>query len=224
MHILYITALKVPHKTCKKKGLPAQTILICAIVGGLTASLLSTVPLVDAAPVYDYDNGSWTDLYSDNTGTSARSQANVDTSDGKLKLTNSGGGFIAPFYTTGYVRTTSIGAEAGVKIARWGTVTLTRELPPDTSITVQVLDEGNQIYPNSLLAGNETGFTDSVIDISDLALERTAVPGSAKVPRIRLLITLATINTDVTPEVDSVVVSWTTEQGDLSETTLADTA
>ena len=140
-------ALKVPHKTCKKKGLPAQTILICAIVGGLTASLLSTVPLVDAAPVYDYDNGSWTDLYSDNTGTSARSQANVDTSDGKLKLTNSGGGFIAPFYTTGYVRTTSIGAEAGVKIARWGTVTLTRELPPDTSITVQVLDEGNQIYP-----------------------------------------------------------------------------
>ena len=61
---------------------------------------------VKSAPVQDDVAGTWTDGYSDNTGTSSRS--NVDVNSGVLQLTNGSGGFTPPYNTSGYAITTNI--------------------------------------------------------------------------------------------------------------------
>ncbi len=176
---------------------------------------------VRAAPVYDQTNGTWTDSYSDNSGVPTRSDVDVDTSDGKLKLTNAGGGFTPPYYTSGYARTTSI---IPTSVALWGNITFSAETPTGTSINIQVLDEGNTVYSDTLLSGNESGFTSSSIDISSLSVTKIAGNNTAKFARLRLKITLSTTDTNVTPAIDSLVLSWIVSQGDTSASTLANTA
>ena len=172
-----------------------------------------------AAPVYNHTLGTWTDGYSDNTGLGTRSQVNVDTSDGKLKLTNSGGTYTPPYYTSGYGITTGIGEVMGFTIAAWDSITLTAETPTNTTIKIQVLDGANNIYADTILPGNQAGFTTSTIDLSALPPDRNALAGISKVPRIRLRITLSTTDTNVTPAIDSILVNWTKSQGDLSAAT-----
>jgi hypothetical protein len=74
---------------------------------------------VHAAPVYDHDAGTWIDDYSDSAGLSSMDQVGVDPSDGRLKLTNSSGGFTPPFNTSGTAITTTI---IPLSVAQWGSV------------------------------------------------------------------------------------------------------
>lgn len=93
---------------------------------------------VFAAPSHDHNNGVWIDNFADNTGLSAKSNMNVDISDGKLKLTNSSGGFAPPYNTSGYARSTSI---IPLLIAQWNEATFSATIPEGTTLTIQILDE-----------------------------------------------------------------------------------
>jgi hypothetical protein len=102
-----------------------------------------------AAPAQDNALGTYTDDFAGNTGLATSNQGvKADAADGKLKLNNNGGTFTAPLKTTGYAITNTI---MPTKIARWGTLTMTRNVPAGTAITVQVLDDGNAIAQNKRL-------------------------------------------------------------------------
>lgn len=176
---------------------------------------------VRAAPTYDHDLGTWTDAYADNTGTSSRSHVNVDTSDGTLKLTNAAGGFTAPYYASGYAITTTIMPNL---LAEWSLLSIDSGVPPNTSVKIQILDEKNNLYPDSLLPGNSAGFTDTNIDLSPLPVDQNAGNTSAKFARIRIKVILSTEDPSTTPSVNNLAFSWKSTLGDISTSPLAETA
>jgi hypothetical protein len=172
-----------------------------------------------AAPEYDYTAGSWTDDYSDATGLSSNTSAGVDVSAGALKLQNAGGTYTAPFLTSGNVITTTIQPQL---VATWGTIILDATIPTDTSITIQVLDEENNTFSNTLLSGNESGFTTFPIDISELPVDQNENNTDAKHGRIRIRVTLATTDTDETPEITEMTLTWATAAGTYEASPLLD--
>ena len=175
----------------------------------------------DAAPVYDQVGGTWLDDYADTAGLSSKNQVDVDPTDGSLKLTNSSGGFTPPFNTSGSLITTTI---IPTSVAQWGSVVLTQQTPVGTSLTVQILDEGNALYQDNRLPGNTLGFPGPSVDLNDLQVDRTAGNNNAKFARVRVKITLSTSDVAQTPAVDSVILTWTVTQGDLSASPLANTS
>ena len=179
-----------------------------------TRSALTTV-------TYNQAVGTYTDDFSDETGLYSKTNAGID-ADGKLKLKNSGGGFAAPYELYGAVTTTAI---IPTSVVQWGTITINAETPTGTAVRVQVLDDARAPYSDSLLPGNSTGFTGSAIDISGLPVTKIAtVPLNAKFGRLTFKIILTTTNASTTPSVDSISLSWTVRQGDVSASSRAATA
>ncbi len=178
------------------------------------------LPWAVAAQVSDMDAGTLSDDFADGAGLSAHTNANVDVADGKLKLTNGSSGFTAPFNTSGSAITNSV---APLLMAKWGTLTMTKTTPANTSVTVQVLDELNRVYSETLLPGNTAGFSTTTVDVSPIPLEKTAGQDDAKFGRIRFKFILATTDTSVTPSIDSYSFNWTVKQGNLSASPLAST-
>lgn len=175
-----------------------------------------------AAPAHNHESGNWTDNFTDNTGLSAKSNMDVDTSDGKLKLTNASGGFMPPYNSSGYARSTTI---IPLLVAKWDEVTFSATIPENTTLKIQILDEVNNVYADSQLSGNSTGFSQSPIDLSNLSLTRLAVNGTnARFPRLRLKVTMSTSDINVTPSLDLWSINWTRNQGDLSTAALASTS
>jgi len=104
-----------------------------------------------------------------------------------------------------------------------GNLTLNATIPTSTSITAQILDGSGNVYSNTLLPGNSTGFTSFPLDISTLPVDRNIGAGGGKIYRLMIKFYFATSDTNVTPYIDSFVLSYTTKQGDLSASTLANT-
>jgi hypothetical protein len=192
--------------------------LITLVVIGL---LLVQISAVLAAPTQDDLLGMWTDTYSDSAGVSSASNVAPDSATGTLKLTNAAGGFSPPYNTTGYAITTTIIPQS---VARWGVISWTGNLPEAATIKVQVLDEADYSYPDSLLPGNMNGFQSSPVNLGELSVTRTAnSDGAAKFARLRIKITLSTADVNVTPEIDSLSLSWTVRRGNFSPSPLAST-
>ncbi|HVG17676.1 MAG TPA: PQQ-binding-like beta-propeller repeat protein [Blastocatellia bacterium] len=195
-----------------------HTKLLTVVVIGL---LLIQISAALAAPTQDDTSGMWADSYSDSAGISSASNVAVDGATGTLKLTNAAGGFSPPYNATGYVITTTIIPQS---VARWGVVSWAGNSPEATTIKVQVLDEANYSYPDNLLPGNTNGFQSSPANLSELSVTRTAnSDGAAKFARLRIKIMLSTADVNVTPQVDSLSLSWTVKRGDFSPSPLAST-
>jgi len=184
--------------------------------------LLFTRP-VKAAQTYDQTNGTYTDNFANNIGVPTRSQMNVNTGTGVLQLTkNDGSGnFSAPFYTSGYVYTSTI---IPTSVAKWGTITFSASVPPNTTLKFQIYDGDTYIFSDTFLNGNESGFSSSPIDISSLPVYMIASNDSnARICQLKIKI-LMTSDTNVTPTIDSFTLSWTVKQGDLTASLLEDSA
>ena len=183
--------------------------------------VLDLNPRAHAAPTYDQVNGTYTDDFVGTTGLPTRYHAGVDTTPDYVQLLrNTGSGFVAPFYTDGYVRTASI---IPTSVVAWNTVSFNAVKPANTSVNIQITDTDGTLYSDDMLPGNSTGFTTSPVDISHLTpymVAQTSIIANAKIGRIKIKINLATTDTNVTPTVDDLVVSWTTKQGDLTATTV----
>ena len=204
--------------------------VIVVLIAALVQSGLAFPLRVDAAAVQDNSAGTWTDAYADNAGLSLHSTANVNTGTGVLQLTNASSGFTAPYLTSGTARTNTIFPEL---IGAWDSVTVVATVPTSTTLTLQVLDGSNRVFSNTALSGNESGFSvtetgTSTVDISALQVDKMASTDNNQgtsaggFPEIRILFTLTTSDTDVTPSIDSVVVSWNTSLGDGSVKSLDD--
>jgi len=189
--------------------------------GVFLAALLSLimVQLAHSSPVQDDDNGLWTYNFSDDTGLS--SNVDMDVNNSKLTLTNSSGGFDPPYETSGYAITTSI---MPVSVAEWGNITFNATVPANTSIRIQVLDEGDVLYPDSRLTGNTNGFSTSPINLSELHVDLTAGANTAKFARLRIRVTLNTTNTSVTPYLEDINLSWIVSRGEIDNSSLANTS
>ena len=178
------------------------------------------ITVVQAAPLQDDAAGTYLDDFANTAGIGSTSGAGINT--GVVMLKNSSNTFIAPYNTTGYVATKSL---MPLLMAKWGSITFNSNVPANTSINIQIQDDGGTLYPDSLLPGNTTGFSTSPIDISSLTpLLYANDDSSGKSGRIRIKITLNTTDTSVTPTIDNLGLTWTRTQGDLSATTLASSA
>lgn len=179
--------------------------------------------IVFGAPVKNDTLGTYVDDFSDSSGLVNFENMGVNTSTGVLSLTNSGGGFTAPFYTSGSVMVKKI---MPLRIAKWGTITLNSNIPDGTSIKIRVMDEGvNSFYPDTILPGNTTGFSaNSPIDLSSLPVDRNAGIANTgnKIGRISFEISFSTQDTNITPTIDSFSFNWSLNSGDLATSLLLD--
>ena len=164
--------------------------------------------------------GSYTDDFSDSSGITLKSNADVDATAGMLKLTNSGGTFTAPFNASGTATLSDINP---LSVAKWGTLSIVANTPTGTSIKVQVYDDSDTLYADSYLPGNSTGISVFPVDMSSVPVLQCAKAkeGCTKPQKLRFKFTLTTSNTSVTPSIDSLSFTWTVKQGDLSSSTLS---
>jgi hypothetical protein len=171
---------------------------------------------VQAAPVYNNISGTYTDNLSDSTGFGSLS--NISIASNTLKLASSTGSYA----TSGIAITNPI---APPLIAKWGIVTASATLPAGTSLKIQVLDGSGNVYPDSILPGNSSGFATTTLDISTLLVDMTAdLTQQTKCGALEFKLTLTTNSTSTTPSVDSLFFAWSLTQGDVSSSTIATTA
>ncbi|MBM3200005.1 hypothetical protein FJZ53_03625 [Candidatus Woesearchaeota archaeon] len=177
-------------------------------------------PVIAAS--YDQDLGTWTEVYENGTDVSSNSSVALDASDGTLKLINSSGDFGPPYATSGYLITTTI---MPTSVAQWSNITFDSYLPDGTNATIQVLDEYNHAYSNTYLSGNSNGLS-SPANISSVPveIEMAVYPENGKFARLSLKILLTTSDTDVTPIIDNITLSWIVSQGNLTASALANTS
>lgn len=126
---------------------------------------------------------------------SVATSSNVETVAGKAVLENT----VGVYRNSGTVFTQVITPSP---LQSWEVVRVAAELPVDTDYAVRFYTGAGPftLIPDSELAGNSVGFTDSLIDISELD------PGAY--PSITAGITLSTSDTSVTPEVDEIEVFY----------------
>ena len=135
------------------------------------------------------------ELFANATGIALATDTNV--AGGELRLQDTAGVY-AP---TGTAYLTTI---APATLDRWEVVQVVPDIPVNTNFVVQLFTgdavSGYTLIPDAELAGNSTGFTDTLIDISELdsTLYATTTIG----------ITLSTTDTSVTPAIDELVVHW----------------
>jgi len=139
--------------------------------------------------------GSESYLFSDISQIATSTQTNVV--GGDLVLANT----LGVYETTGTAYLSTI---TPVPLESWETIRIDADLDSATDFVAQLYTgtaaSGYTLIPDTELAGNVTGFTDSLIDISglDVGLYPTTTIG----------IRLSTTDTSVTPEIDEVAVFW----------------
>jgi len=185
-----------------KKGRDLIKILGRLLIFAVFVLFLVYVYTVKAAPVFDYVNGTYTDDFSDATGIASSSNAGVNA--GAVQLKNAGGTYTPPYVASGYVITQSI---IPTSLSRWGTFSYVGDVPANTSVKLQVVDEGNTLVADYKLAGNSAGFTQTSVDISSLYPNADFDTGKAM--RLRFKLTLATTDPNVTPTITSTAFTWT---------------
>lgn len=180
--------------------------------------------LSSAAPVFatvtqDNTAGTYANDFSTNSGLSSSSYAGISTSTGILQLTSSSSQstYTAPYKASGYVITATI---KPLLIAKWNTIAFTSSTPAGTTLKVQIMDEGNDLFPDTYIPGNAAGIASSTIDISNIPLLacalQTADSNCEKPYSIRIKFLMTTTDASSTPTIDDLAVSWTTTQGTLT--------
>jgi hypothetical protein len=197
--------------------------LICQLVFNASFFLLFDKS-VQAATAYDYAAGTYTDNFSNNSGvpSAGRSYVNVNTLTGKLQLTSAASQttFTTPYAASGYAFSSEI---QPTLIAKWGAITFTTTTPANTTLKVQITDDGNDLFSDSYIPGNSAGLQTNSIDISNIPIFDCALPAEDSncdkpyTIKIKFLMTTTDpTNAAATPTVDNLTVTWTTTQGDLT--------
>jgi len=96
-------------------------------------------------------------------------------------------------------------------IEEWSTVRVAAALPPGTDYAIRFYtgsSTGYTLVPDADLPGNSAGFTDTLVDISDL--------NPVTYPTTTIGVFLGTTDTSVTPIVDEVAVYWREDETPLT--------
>lgn len=144
------------------------------------------------------------ELFGDGLGI-ASSSGTTAVSAGMLVLGDTAG----VYETTGSVFLTPI---APVTIEQWEVTKIVADTPIGANYVVQIYTgDASTVYtliPDVDLPGNSTGFTDTLLDISEL--------DAGLYPDITVGITLSTTDTSVTPAIDELVLYWRENSADRS--------
>lgn len=167
-----------------------------------------------AAYSLDDAAGTYTDDFADTSGIS--SSSNVEISSGALVLTKTGGNY----NSSGYAILDDIVPQS---VAEWGTLNIVSTTTPGTSIAVQVYDDANVLYSDTYLPENSTGVTSFPVDLSSVPPLQCASAngGCNKAQKLRLKFTLTSSDVAATPSIDSLSLTWTVTQGDLTTQTIS---
>lgn len=194
-------------------------------------SLLLLANYIYAAPVMNNVDGVYTDDFTNNAGVPTRSYVNVNTSTSQLQLTNttSQTSFVVPYRTSGNAITSVI---KPLIIAGWDKLTINATIPENTTLKVQILSDYNSVWQDEIVPGNSAGIdvsSNPEIDISNVPIMGCAFDpvygmdcGCDKVSSIKIKFLMTTSDTNVTPTVDNISVSWILNQGDLNPTSFSE--
>lgn len=199
-----------------------QQIVYGLVLGSLLIAPLWSGNVAIAAPTQDNELGIWTDEYTDSSGVT--SPTSITVAGGKVTLQDTGG---AVYASSGTFITSLI---TPALIGKWNEISWVGTTPEGTSIKVQFLDNNQALFDTNVslgvnfLPGNNTGFTTSPVDISSVPIDGKMSNNTGKISRVYIKVTLATTDTSVTPELDSLSLSWLLAQGDTSAAAAASTA
>lgn len=192
---------------------------LLAIILFLVFSSSFVLPNISfAAPVKNDVSGIYTDDFANNTGFPTRSYVNVNA--GVLQLTNTSNqsSFATPYRTSGTATSAQI---VPLSLALLGSITFDVTIPENTTFKIQLCDIGGNAIPDSVLPGNVAGFTSSPIDLSNVT--PYFIGTNYEQARYKIKVTMTTSNTNATPTLDNLKLTWTPKQGDLSPTTFSPT-
>jgi hypothetical protein len=196
--------------------------------------LLVPTPLsqnsIYSAPVMNNLDGIYTDDFTDNSGVPTRSYVNVNTATSQLQLTNTSSqtSFVTPYRESGNAISSVI---KPLLLAQWDKLTINATIPVGTNLRVQVLSDYNSLWQNEIVPGNSEGIDVSVsseIDLSDIPVIGCPFDpsygmdwGCDKISSLKIRFLMTTSDTNVTPTVDDISVTWIVNQGDLTATSLS---
>lgn len=164
------------------------------------------------APVFDYVNGTYNDDFANTTGIPTRS--NTTLVSGHVELTKSG----SNYNPLGYAITQLIRPPL---LAKWGTITLNANVPENTSIKIQILDDTNGVFGDAYLAGNSVGIESLSLDIGTIPILACSSNNCNKPYTVKIKLILATSDPLVSPTIESLSFNWVLTQGDLSPSTIS---
>lgn len=172
---------------------------------------------INAAYSTDSTNAIYTDDFATNGGVPTRSYLN--TTGGFLQLTNAVGqtSFTTPLAVGGSAIT---GVIKPIQIAKWGILSIAATIPANTTLKVQILDDGNTPWQDSYLPGNSVGVAVSdSLDLSNIPVITCADGDICNKPyAMKIRFIMSTGDTGITPKINSISLTWTKNQGDLSAT------
>ena len=175
------------------------------------------VQKINAAYLLDDTNAIYTDDFANNSGIPSRSYLNI--SGGFLQLTSaaSQSTFTTPLAVGGSAIT---GVIKPVQIAKWGILSIAATIPANTTLKVQILDDGNTPWQDSYLPGNSVGVAVSdSLDLSNIPVITCADGDICNKPyAMKIRFIMSTGDTGITPKINSISLIWTKNQGDLSAT------
>lgn len=181
----YVPNPDKPAFSVSEGGISTQTFIIDEL-SDITITALDQ--LLEASVLEEFVDASGIASTTDTT--------TVDTGDAVLVNT------LGVYETTGTVFLTPVVPASAFE--RWEVIRVAVDLDPNTSATVRLYtgdaSTAYTLIPDSELPGNSLGFTDNLIDLSDLD------PGLY--PTTTIGITLSTTDTSVTPEVEEVEIFW----------------
>jgi hypothetical protein len=125
--------------------------------GTFAIDLLSTLALATYSPAA---TSTFTDLFNDSSKLAATASTTV--AAGSLTLSG-GAGAYALAGSARSVATTS------AYLASWGTASTTRTIPSGTGIKLHIYDGSGALIPDSVLAGNSTGFSTQTVNLSGVS-------------------------------------------------------
>jgi outer membrane protein assembly factor BamB len=181
-----------------------------------------------ATVVNNNTTGIYSDDFTDASGIAGSANAGVNVADGMVELQNAGGTYAAPYSASGTVTLTLL---RPAQVAKWGTLSIVANTPPGTSIKVQAMDDGGNLWRDEYLPGNSTGISSFPVDMGEVPIISCAqqyIPNvsdnyqtCSKNGAIQFEFTLATSDSTVTPAIDSMSFNWLLDQGDNSPSALS---
>ncbi len=135
----------------------------------------------------------WSDTYTD--ATNVATSTDIELLGGSVLLLGP-----VPYVTSGFVQSTTISSDL---LAAWKSLSWTDTTPPGTDILYRVYDASGgtpALLSDVVLPGNSAGFTLSPVDISAIS--------TSTYPSLRVSASLTTADTETTPSVHSLSLSY----------------
>ncbi|OGG80195.1 hypothetical protein A3A39_02905 [Candidatus Kaiserbacteria bacterium RIFCSPLOWO2_01_FULL_54_13] len=158
------------------------------VVNGQTTSQSFTIDLVSTKTVRTFKQivpVTWDDPFANES--LVATSTDVEILGGEVKLAGS-----SPYPSSGFLQSVSLSSPL---LAGWNSLSWIDTTPAQTDVLYRIYDGSGAIVPDSVLSGNNSGFSVSPLDLSAIS--------TSTHPQLRIGATLSTNDPDVTPSIQS---------------------